>query len=558
MERNGALAPIASQRREGHGEGVFRHIGGDVLEATVDTAVDVHQHLRGVLDAQGEGDVLAKPHGHLVDILYRYLRLDRRLRQRNRLFSGLFAGRIAVVGLERDGALAPVAPYRGEGHGKRRCVSGHVVDVAVDAAVNVHQNLGGVLRVDGEGDILAQLRRRFVHFERRFARNNHIRAVDVFEVIRHVRRRGGRRGFLGRHDSGFLGRDDSGLFGRDDSGFLGRHDSGLLGRHDNGFLGRHDNGFLSRLNSGFFGRHDCRFLGRLNNRLFRRDGRRRRGRHGLFRRSRKHQQGTGHFHAARENTGVTLILNALFRHRMHCIRRQIAICNASRLVIHADGNPFIQLTLLRTMRDIHHAGYTTNQLIARRIQVQLCAAERRGKAGVKELVIQHGAAVIYGCFVRDFGRFRYLGNIRRFGGSRCFRNIRRFGNIRCFGDFRCFGNIRRFGDFRYLRNTRRFGDFRCFGNIRHFRCFRRHDLNRFRRRSFRLFCSRRQHCSHTARHHEYSQQERQCLSHPLFVLHRPHSLFRAIFRHDVWLCQWQAIAVFHLSFRGEPQCSRWI
>ena len=81
---------------------------------------------------------------------------------------------------------------------------------------------------------------------------------------------------------------------------------------------------------------------------------------------------------------------------MHCIRRQIAICNASRLVIHADGNPFIQLTLLRTMRDIHHAGYTTNQLIARRIQVQLCAAERRGKAGVKELVIQHGAAVIYG------------------------------------------------------------------------------------------------------------------------------------------------------------------
>ena len=201
---------------------------------------------------------------------------------------------------------------------------------------------------------------------------------------------------------------------------------------------------------------------------------------------------------------------------MHCIRRQIAICNASRLVIHADGNPFIQLTLLRTMRHIHHAGYPANQLIARRIQVQLCAAERRGKAGVKELVIQHGAAVIYGCFVHDFGRFRYLGNIRRFG------------------------------DFRYLRN------------IRCFRCFRRHDLNRFRRRSFRLFCSRRQHCSHTARHHEYSQQERQCLSHPLFVLHRPHSLFCAIFRHDVWLCQWQAIAVFHLSFRGEPQCSRWI
>ena len=219
---------------------------------------------------------------------------------------------------------------------------------------------------------------------------------------------------------------------------------------------------------------------------------------------------------------------------MHCIRRQIAICNASRLVIHADGNPFIQLTLLRTMRHIHYASYLTNQLIARRIQVQLCAAERRGKAGVKELVIQHGAAVIYGCFVHDFGCFR------------CFRNIRRFG------DFRCFGNIRRFGRFRC------FGDFRCFGNIRRFRCFRRHDLNRFRRRSFRLFCSRRQHCSHTARYHEYSQQERQCLSHQLFVLHRPHSLFCAIFRHDVWLCQWQAIAAFHLSFRGELQCSRWI
>ena len=215
---------------------------------------------------------------------------------------------------------------------------------------------------------------------------------------------------------------------------------------------------------------------------------------------------------------------------MHCIRRQIAICNASRLVTHADGNPFIQLTLLRTMRHIHHAGYPANQLIARRIQVQLCAAERRGKAGVKELVIQHGAAVIYGCFVHDFGRFRYLGNIRRFGRFRCFGNIRRFGR------FRCFGNIRRFGDFRYLRNIR------CFG------CFRRHDLNRFRRRSFRLFCSRRQHCSHTARYHEYSQQERQCLSHPLFVLHRPHSLFCAIFRHDVWLCQWQAIAVFPSFF----------
>ena len=255
---------------------------------------------------------------------------------------------------------------------------------------------------------------------------------------------------------------------------------------------------------------------------------------------------------------------------MHCIRRQIAICNASRLVIHADGDPFIQLTLLRTMRHIHHAGYPANQLIARRIQVQLCAAERRGKAGVKELVIQHGAAVIYGCFVHDFGRFRCFGdfrcfgNIRRFGDFRCFRNIRRFGDFRCFGNirrfgrFRCFGNIRHFGRFRCFRNIRRFGDFRCFRNIRRFRCFRRHDLNRFRRRSFRLFCSRRQHCSHTARHHEYSQQERQCLSHPLFVLHRPHSLFCAIFRHDVWLCQWQAIAVFHLSFRGEPQCSRWI
>ena len=267
---------------------------------------------------------------------------------------------------------------------------------------------------------------------------------------------------------------------------------------------------------------------------------------------------------------------------MHCIRRQIAICNASRLIIHADGNPFIQLTLLRTMRHIHYASYLTNQLIARRIQVQLCAAERRGKAGVKELVIQHGAAVIYGCFVHDFGRFRYLGNIRRFGDFRCFRDFRRFGNIRrfgrlrrfgdfrCFRDFRrfgnirrfgrfrCFGNIRRFGDFRCFRNIRRFGDFRYLRNIRRFRCFRRHDLNRFRRRSFRLFCSRRQHCSHTARYHEYSQQERQCLSHPLFVLHRPHSLFRAIFRHDVWLCQWQAIAAFHLSFRGELQCSRWI
>ena len=216
---------------------------------------------------------------------------------------------------------------------------------------------------------------------------------------------------------------------------------------------------------------------------------------------------------------------------MHCIRRQIAICNASRLVIHADGNPFIQLTLLRTMRHIHHAGYPANQLIARRIQVQLCAAERRSKAGVKELVIQHGAAVIYGCFVHDFGRFRYLGNIRRFGDFRCFGNIRRFGRFRCFG------------------NIRRFGDFRCFG------CFRRHDLNRFRRRSFRLFCSRRQHCSHTARHHEYSQQERQCLSHPLFVLHRPHSLFRAIFRHDVWLCQWQETAAFHFLFAASCSAS---
>ena len=255
---------------------------------------------------------------------------------------------------------------------------------------------------------------------------------------------------------------------------------------------------------------------------------------------------------------------------MHCIRRQIAICNASRLVIHADGNPFIQLTLLRTMRHIHYAGYTTNQLIARRIQVQLCAAERRGKAGVKELVIQHGAAVIYGCFVHDFGRFRCFGdfrcfgNIRRFGRFRCLGNIRHFGGSRCFGNirrfgrFRCLGNIRRFGRFRCLGNIRHFGDFRYLRNIRCFRCFRRHDLNRFRRRSFRLFCSRRQHCSHTARYHEYSQQERQCLSHPLFVLHRPHSLFCAIFRHDVWLCQWQAIAAFHLSFRGEPQCSRWI
>ena len=243
---------------------------------------------------------------------------------------------------------------------------------------------------------------------------------------------------------------------------------------------------------------------------------------------------------------------------MHCIRRQIAICNASRLVIHADGNPFIQLTLLRTMRHIHYASYLTNQLIARRIQVQLCAAERRGKAGVKELVIQHGAAVIYGRFVHDFGRFRCFGSIRRFGDFRCFGNIRCFRNIRRFGDFRRFGNIRRFGCFRYLGNIRCFGCFRYLGNIRRFRCSRRHDLNRFRRRSFRLFCSRRQHCSHTARHHEYSQQERQCLSHPLFVLHRPHSLFCAIFRHDVWLCQWQAIAAFHLSFRGEPQCSRWI
>ena len=383
--------------------------------------------------------------------------------------------------------------------------------------------------MDGEGDILAQLRRRLVHFERRFARNNHIRAVDVFEVIRHVRRRGGRRGLFGRHDGGLLGRLNRGLLGRLNSGLLGRHDNRFLGRHDNRFLGRHDN--------GFFGRHDNGFLSRLNSGFFGRHGRGCRGRHGFFRRSRKHQQGTGHFHAARENTGVTLILNALFRHGMHCIRRQIAICNASRLVIHADGNPFIQLTLLRTMRHIHHAGYTTNQLIARRIQVQLCAAERRGKAGVKELVIQHGAAVIYGCFVHDFGRFRYLGNIRRFGDFRCFRNIRRFG------DFRCFGNIRRFGDFR------------CFGNIRHFGCFRRHDLNRFRRRSFRLFCSRRQHCSHTARHHEYSQQERQCLSHPLFVLHRPHSLFRAIFRHDVWLCQWQETAAFHFLFAASCSAS---
>ena len=436
--------------------------------------------------------------------------------------------------------------------------------------------------MDGEGDILAQLRRRLVHFERRFARNNHIRAVDVFEVIRHVRRRGGRRGFLGRHDNGFLGRHDSGLFSRHDSGLFGRHDNGLFGRLNNGFLGRHDsglfgwlnsglfrrrnNGFLrrhdsglfGRLNNGFLGRHDSRFLSRHDNGLFRRHGRGCRGRHGFFRRSRKHQQGTGHFHAARENTGVTLILNALFRHRMHCIRRQIAICNASRLVIHADGNPFIQLTLLRTMRHIHHAGYPANQLIARRIQVQLCAAERRGKAGVKELVIQHGAAVIYGCFVHDFGRFRCFGDFRCFGNIRRFGRFRCFGNIRHFGDFRCFRNIRRFGDFRCFRNIRRFGDFRCFRNIRRFRCFRRRDINRFRRRSFRLFCSRRQHCSHTARHHEYSQQERQCLSHPLFVLHRPHSLFRAIFRHDVWLCQWQAIAAFHLSFRGEPQCSRWI
>ena len=227
---------------------------------------------------------------------------------------------------------------------------------------------------------------------------------------------------------------------------------------------------------------------------------------------------------------------------MHCIRRQIAICNASCLVIHADGNPFIQLTLLRTMRHIHHASYPANQLIARRIQVQLCAAERRGKAGVKELVIQHGAAVIYGCFVYDFGRFRYLRNIRRFGDFRCFRNIRRFGCFRYFGDirrfgrFRCFGNIRRFGCFRYLRN------------IRCFPCFRRYDLNRFRRRSFRLFCSRRQHCSHTARYHEYSQQERQCLSHPLFVLHRPHSLFRAIFQHDVWLCQWKVLLLSAFLF----------
>ena len=243
---------------------------------------------------------------------------------------------------------------------------------------------------------------------------------------------------------------------------------------------------------------------------------------------------------------------------MHCIRRQIAICNASRLVIHADGNPFIQLTLLRTMRHIHYASYPANQLIVRRIQVQLCAAERRGKAGVKELVIQHGAAVIYGCFVHDFGRFRCFGDFRCFGNIRRFGRFRCFGNIRHFGDFRCFRNIRRFGDFRCFRNIRRFGDFRCFRNIRRFRCFRRRDINRFRRRSFRLFCSRRQHCSHTARYHEYSQQERQCLSHPLFVLHRPHSLFCAIFRHDVWLCQWQAIAAFHLSFRGELQCSRWI
>ena len=402
--------------------------------------------------------------------------------------------------------------------------------------------------MDGEGDILAQLRRRLVHFERRFARNNHIRAVDVFEVIRHVRRRGGRRGLFGRLNSGFFGRLNNGFLGRHDSRIFRRLNNGFLGRHDNGFLRRHDSGLFGRLNNGFFGwddnrlfgRHDSRLFRRLNYRLFRRDGRGCRGRHGFFRRSRKHQQGTGHFHAARENTGVTLILNALFRHGMHCIRRQIAICNASRLVIHADGNPFIQLTLLRTMRHIHYAGYLTNQLIARRIQVQLCAAERRGKAGVKELVIQHGAAVIYGCFVHDFGRFRYLGNIRRFGDFCCFRNIRRFGDFCCF------------------RNIRRFGDFRCFGNIRRFRCFRRHDLNRFRRRSFRLFCSRRQHCSHTARYHEYSQQERQCLSHPLFVLHRPHSLFCAIFRHDVWLCQWQAIAAFHLSFRGELQCSRWI
>ena len=233
---------------------------------------------------------------------------------------------------------------------------------------------------------------------------------------------------------------------------------------------------------------------------------------------------------------------------MHCIRRQIAICNASRLVIHADGNPFIQLTLLRTMRHIHHASYPANQLIARRIQVQLCAAECRGKARVKKLVIQHGAAVIYGCFVHDFGCFRYLRNIRRFGDFRC------FGNIRRFGDFRCFGNIRRFGCFRCFRNIRRFGDFRYIRNIRCFRCFRRHDLNRFRRRSFRLFCSRRQHCSHTARYHEYSQQERQCLSHPLFVLHRPHSLFRAIFRHDVWLCQWKVLLLSAFPF-AVSRCS---
>ncbi len=61
------LPPLFPQRRERHGEGVFRHIRGDVLEEVVDTAVDVHQHLRGVLDAQGEGQYVAQRRIRIAD-----------------------------------------------------------------------------------------------------------------------------------------------------------------------------------------------------------------------------------------------------------------------------------------------------------------------------------------------------------------------------------------------------------------------------------------------------------------------------------------------------------
>ena len=107
MERNGTLAPVVPQRRERHGEGVFRHIRGDVLEAAVDTAVDVHQHLRGVLDAQGEGDIFAQRRVRIADFQQLNPRLVRHA-DGNRLGVGHSAGRVAIVGLERHRAHAAV------------------------------------------------------------------------------------------------------------------------------------------------------------------------------------------------------------------------------------------------------------------------------------------------------------------------------------------------------------------------------------------------------------------------------------------------------------------